>query len=129
MVTVSSNIDITASLPAQDTEEQCQTQRQSVQFKSREHSGENEGAELENVHFLSDPQRSDENGARPFSTGLESIISPPPSFTTEPPSALASTPGSSFNHHADSGLRFLPTALQENWRSRIFDAPPAYTEE
>ena len=104
-------------------------QRQSVQFKSREHSGENEGAALENVHFLSDPQRLDENGARPFSTGSESIISPPPSFTTEPPSALASTPDPSFNHHADSGLRFLPNALQENWRNRIVDVPPAYTEE
>ena len=133
MLTGSSDVDMTMSPPARDTEfmqhteESRSVQRQSVQFNAREYGGD-EGAALENVHLLSDPQHVDENGARPSSTDSESIISPPPSFTTEPPSAIASAPGPSFNHHTDSGLRFFPLSLVEHWRNRVVDVPPAYTE-
>ena len=134
MLTGSSGVDMTMSPPAQDmefmqpTEESRSAQRQTAQFNAREYSGD-EGAAPENVHFLSNPQRVDENGARPSSTDSESIISPPPSFTTEPPSVIASAPGPSFNHHTDSGLRFFPLSLVEHWRNRgVVDVPPAYTE-
>lgn len=128
MLTGSSGVDMTMSPPAQDmefmqpTEESRSAQRQSAQFNAREYS------EDENVNLLSDTQHVDENGARPSSTDSESIISSPPSFTTEPPSAIASAPGPSFNHHTDSGLRFFPLSLVEHWRNRVVDVPPAYTE-
>ena len=128
MLTGSSGVDMTMSPPAQDmefmqpTEESRSAQRQTAQFNAREYS------EDENVNLLSDTQHVDENGARPSSTDSESIISSPPSFTTEPPSAIASAPGPSFNHHTDSGLRFFPLSLVEHWRNRVVDVPPAYTE-
>ena len=136
MLTGSVNVDITSSLPVRDlefmqhTEEPCSTQRQSVYANGREYGREEGGAVLDNVHLPSDPQYiGNRNSPWHYFTDSESIIFSPPSFTTEPPSALASTPGPSLNHHTDSGLRFLPTAIQENWQNCIVDVPPAYIEE
>ncbi|KAH9925122.1 uncharacterized protein B0H18DRAFT_1009950 [Fomitopsis serialis] len=65
-------------------------------------------------------------GDAPPPSATSPSISPPPSFVTQPPSESNRT---SFNQHADSGLRFCPDFESQVSvpRCRVVDLPPAYT--
>ncbi|EPS96411.1 hypothetical protein FOMPIDRAFT_114524 [Fomitopsis schrenkii] len=124
-------------------EEQCENGEVCMPLGSRLEAGEVR-THTSNVPYLptsstgtamnpGSPRTGDANrfslGDVALAPSSASVISSPPSFTTEP--SVTAFP-MSFNRHLDSGFRFHPTTPElpiPPTQIRVVDLPPAYTED